>query len=69
MPNFGVVEDILLKEPNLILEGDLNITMPHIKVWGDQSRLDPLANFFSRIFQETNLIDVMHVDTFVLEEW
>ena len=63
------MEDFLLKESNLILEGDLNLTMPHIKVWGNRSRLDPLANFFSRIFQEANLIDVMHVDTFVLEEW
>jgi hypothetical protein len=50
--------DGLLKEPGLILGGDLNFTIFAREVWGSYSRSDPLASYFNQLLQEEGLIDV-----------
>ena len=45
--------------PNLILGGDLKLTLEASEVWGTMSRLDPLANFFLNLFIEDELIDIL----------
>ena len=48
----------LLSLPNLILVGDLNLTLNASEIWGTRAQLDPLGPFFSRLFSEHHLVDV-----------
>ena len=48
----------LLSLPNLILAGDLNLTLNASEIWGSKALPDPLGSFFSSLFSEHNLVDV-----------
>ena len=48
----------LLSLPNLILAGDLNITLSASEIWGSKALLDPLSPYFSKLFSDHNLVDV-----------
>ena len=48
----------LLRDPNLIVGGDLNLTIFFIEVCGYNSILDPLTKYFKHFFHEMKLIDV-----------
>jgi hypothetical protein len=37
---------------------DLNFTLSAREIWGEQARLDPLADYFSNLLQSTGLIDL-----------
>jgi hypothetical protein len=47
-----------LKEDNIIIGGDLNLTLSSGDIWGDRARLDPLSDFFSSLFASAGLIDI-----------
>ena len=53
----------LLYIPNLILGGDLNLTLSASKSWGTKAILDPLATHFRLLFDSVNLVDVAPPDT------
>jgi len=48
----------ILVEKNLILVGDLNLTLASNEVWCFSIRSDPLANFFLDLFIKSNLVDI-----------
>ena len=48
----------LLSLPNLILAGDLNLTLNASEIWGTRAQLDPLGPFFSKLFSDHHLVDV-----------
>ena len=48
----------LLALPNLILVGDLNLTLNTSEVWGSKAHLDLLGPFFTHLFADFNLVDV-----------
>jgi len=43
---------------NLVLGGDLNLTLGATEVWGGTSLIDPLAGYFKDLFVSTNLVDI-----------
>ena len=43
---------------NLILGGDLNLTMSSSKVWGKNNRADSLGPYFRHMFEQKGLVDV-----------
>jgi len=52
-----VKESGTLLDRNIIIGGNLNLTLSLAEVWGSV-KLDPLASYFSFLFQDANLIDV-----------
>ena len=48
----------LLSLPNIILVGDLNLTLNASNIWGSRAQLDPLGPFFSKLFSDHHLVDV-----------
>ena len=48
----------LLSLPNLVLAGDLNLTLNASEIWGPRAHLDPLGSFFTNLFSEHHLVDV-----------
>ena len=48
----------LLSLPNLILTGDLNLTLNVSEIWGTKAQLDPLGPYFSKLFSDLLLVDV-----------
>ena len=48
----------LLSQPNLILAGDLNLTLNTSEIWGSRAQPDPLGPFFSKLFSDHHLVDV-----------
>ena len=44
--------------PNLILGGDLNLTLNNNESWGKNARPDALAPFFTHLFKQKSLIDL-----------
>ena len=54
----SVVKGGLLNQPNLVLAGDLNLTLNCSKVWGKKERSDPLGPFFTQLFSSHQLIDI-----------
>jgi len=48
----------LLSHKNLIIMGDINLTLSSGEIWGGSSSLGPLAIFFKAYFQNNNLIDI-----------
>ena len=48
----------LLSLPNLILAGDLNLTLSASEIWGSKALSDPLSPYFSKLFSDHNLVDV-----------
>jgi hypothetical protein len=49
----------ILSIPNLILGGDLNITLSADERWGGTSSSGPREVFFRNIFQSRNLVDIL----------
>ena len=47
----------LINSPNLILGGDLNLTMNSSENWGKRVVLDPLSSFFKHLFDSVGFID------------
>ena len=47
-----------LDQENLILVGDLNLTLSTTEVWGQNARSDALANFFISLFEQKKLISL-----------
>ena len=54
----SLVSGGILGLPNLLLDGDLNFTLSSIEVWGQKSRLDPLASYFSQLISGNKLVDL-----------
>ena len=52
----------LLTTPNLILGGDLNLTLNTLETWGTKVVLDPFASHFKLLFDSVNLVDVDPLD-------
>ena len=48
----------LLSLPNLILAGDLNLTLNASEIWGSKAHPEPLGSFFSKLFSDHHLVDV-----------
>ena len=48
----------LLTIPNLILGGDLNLTLNASKTWGKRVFIDALATHFKLLFDSVDLVDV-----------
>jgi hypothetical protein len=48
----------LLSYKNMIIAGDLNITISSDEVWGGSSQAGSLDGFFKDLFQSKNLIDI-----------
>ena len=48
----------LLSLPNLVLAGDLNLTLNGSEVWGAKAHIDPLGPFFSQLFSSYQLVDI-----------
>ena len=53
----------LLSIPNLILGGDLNLTLSASETWGSKAILDPLASHFRLMFDSVYLVDVAQPDS------
>lgn len=49
------------QDDNLILGGDLNLTVHKDEIWGSQGRVDKLSHFFQDRFEACNRIDVESV--------
>ena len=48
----------ILSLPNLVLAGDLNLTLNASEIWGSRALLDPLGPFFFKLFSDHHLVDV-----------
>ena len=53
-----VVDSGALDLPNVIIGGDLNLTLSTNEIWGKNMRVDALGPFFSYIFEQKGLIDM-----------
>ena len=53
-----VARDGFLTLPNLILVGDLNLTLNGSEIWGTKAIPDPLGPFFTKLFSDHQLADV-----------
>ena len=53
-----VDESRLLARPNLILGGDLNLTLGPTEIWAGTTLEDTLSSFFKELFIRYNLIDI-----------
>ena len=54
----SVVRGGLLKQPNLVLAGDLNLTLNCSEVWGKKACSDPLGPYFTHLFSSLQLVDI-----------
>ena len=48
----------LLSSPNLILGGDLNLTLHSSEIWGHKTSPDPLSSHFLSLFDSLGLTDL-----------
>jgi len=49
-----------LKGDDVILGGDLNLTLNEREIWGEVARKDTLANFLCHFLEDNNVLDVEH---------
>lgn len=54
----GIKDQEFLSSDNVIVSGDLNLTLNSREYWGDVARPDPLVDYFSHFFENLKLIDV-----------
>ena len=47
-----------LDHSNLILAGDLNLTLNGSEIWGSKAQPDPLGPYFTKLFSDHHLADV-----------
>ena len=45
--------------PNLILAGDLNLTLNGSEIWGSKAQPDPLGPYFTKLFSDHHLANVV----------
>ena len=57
----AVVQGGFLNLPNLVLAGDLNLTLNGSEVWGKKALTDPLGPYFTHLFSSHQLIDIAPV--------
>ena len=48
----------LLNSPNLILGGDLNLTLRASETWGIKAAIDPLSSHFNCFFDSLGLVEI-----------
>ena len=48
----------VLNHPNLIVEGELNLTISTGEYWGENTRQDSLASYFHNLSEREHLVDV-----------
>ena len=48
----------ILSLPNLVLGGDLNLTLHSSEIWGTKASMDPLSSLFLSLFESVGLVDV-----------
>ena len=48
----------LLAIKDLIIAGDLNLTLISMEIWGDKAKTDPLSTFFTSLFTKNALVDL-----------
>ena len=48
----------VFNQPNVILGGDLNLTLTTRESWGEKARQDSLALYFQFFFEKEHLVDV-----------
>ena len=48
----------LLNLENLLIAGNLNFTVSETEVWGDSSRVDHLARYFTNLMLLSHLVDI-----------
>lgn len=46
---------------NLILGGDLNLSIGYLESWGDHAQIDPLSDLFENVLEDHSLIDIPSV--------
>jgi len=51
----------LLRDPNLILGGDLNFITSPLEAWGTDCE-DPLSSYFNTLFRNVGLVDMKPID-------
>ena len=51
----------VLNQPNVILGGDLNLTLTAGESWGENSRQDSLALYIQFFFEKKHLVDVIPI--------
>jgi hypothetical protein len=49
----------ILDNMNLIVAGDLNLTLGAGEIWGATTHLDPLSAYFTEFFDKVGLVDVL----------
>lgn len=54
----SLIHQRVLREDNLILDGELNLTISPREVWGDLARQDLLTHYFVHLFEESKLVDI-----------
>jgi hypothetical protein len=54
-----IIDYGLLKEPGLIVGGDLNFILSAREMWGSSARADPLFDFFSTMLHDSRLVDLV----------
>ena len=53
----------LLSTPNLVLGGDLNITLYASEIWGKKASSNPLSHYFLSLFDSVGLVDLAPQET------
>ena len=53
-----VLDGGIFSLPNLLLVGDLNLTLSSYEVWGTHAHLDLLSSYFLRLFSCNNMVDL-----------
>ena len=51
-----------ITDENLIVEGDLNLTLIRDKIWGSSARHDRLENFFLNQFELAGWVDIEPIE-------
>ena len=51
-------KSILMETRNVIIEGDLNLTLSKKENWGILSRKDGMSSYFANLFESKELVDI-----------
>ena len=56
--SYLVVNYGILKALNLIVVGDLNLTLSIAEIWGETAGSDPLVDYFLKLLEDNSLLDI-----------